>query len=266
MKTLKNNQTTKQLIILHGWQSSKEKWQKVKEILEKEGIRVIVPDIPGFKPETRLNKTWNLDDYVEWFKDFLFKKRTTYPELREGTCPELREGFFLLGHSFGGRLAIKFATKYPQKINGLILVSAAGIKRNSFSKEFLGLGAEIAKDLKIEEVPVIKDFWQLFKKFFYRYILRKTDYLEAKGALKETIKNVLDEDLTPLLNKISVPTLILWGRKDRITPLKDALLMKEKIKNSKLKILEEIGHNIYLENPELLAKIISHFILKFAKL
>ena len=248
----------KTLFILHGWQSSKEKWQKVKEILEKEGIRVIVPDIPGFKPETRLNKTWNLDDYVEWFKDFLFKKRTTYPELREG--------FFLLGHSFGGRLAIKFATKYPQKIEGLILVSAAGIKRNSFSKEFLGLGAKVAKDLKIEEVPVIRDFWQLFKKFFYRYILRKTDYLEAKGALKETIKNILDEDLTPLLDKISVPTLILWGKKDKITSLKDALLMKEKIKNSKLKILERIGHNIYLENPELLAQKVSHFILKFAKL
>ena len=253
MKKSGNNQTAKHLIILHGWQSSKEKWQKVKEELEKEGIKVIIPDLPGFKPETTLKKTWNLDDYVKWVKDFLSRKRNT--------CPEFAEGFFLLGHSFGGRIVIKFAEKYPQEIKGLILVSAAGIKRNSFSKELLGLGAGIAKDLKIEEVPVIKDFWQLFKKFFYRYILRKTDYLEAQGTLKETIKNVLAEDLTPLLNKISVPTLILWGKNDKITPLKDAFLMKEKIENSKLKILEEVGHNIYLENPELLAKKIKEFIL-----
>ena len=232
------------LVILHGWQSSKEKWQQVKRYVEDENIKVIVPDLPGFKPETTLSKAWNLNDYVEWVKDY----------------PEVAEGFFLLGHSFGGRISIKFAEKYPDKLKGLILVSAAGIKRDSFSKKFLGLGAKVAKDLKIEEMQIIKDFWKLFRKIFYRYILRKTDYLQTSGYLKETIKNVLNEDLTPLLDKISIPTLILWGEKDKITPLKDAYLMKKRIKNSKLKILEKIGHNVYLESPKLLAQEIKEFI------
>ena len=243
----------KTLVILHGWQSSKEKWQKVKEILEKEGIKVIIPDLPGFKPETTLTKTWNLDDYIKWLKDFLFKKRTT--------CPELAEGFFLLGHSFGGRVAIKFAEKYPEKLKGLILVAAAGIKKKpSLFGKILSWGGKLVRKLKIEEIPLIKTFWKLFRKFFYCYILRKTDYFQTSGFLKETMKNILAEDLTPLLERISVQTLILWGKKDKITPLKDALLMKEKIKNSRLEVFEKIGHSLRRESPELLIQKIKEFI------
>jgi len=97
----------KTLIILHGWQSSKEKWQKVKENIES--------DLPGFKPETQLKEPWSLDDYVDWLKDF----------------SQTKEKFFLMGHSFGGRVAIKFALRYPEKLYGLILVSAAGIKKKN---------------------------------------------------------------------------------------------------------------------------------------
>ncbi len=70
----------------------------------------------------------------------------------------------------------------------------------------------------------------------------------------------LEEDLKPLLGKISVPTLIIWGKKDKITLLKDASLMKEKIKNSQLQVLENIGHTPHLENPKLLAQKIKGFI------
>ena len=88
----------KTLIILHGWRSSKERWQNVKQNIESSGIKVIAPDIPGFKPETALREPWNLDNYVEWFKGFLAEQR-------------ISGQFFLLGHSFGGRILIKFSVK-----------------------------------------------------------------------------------------------------------------------------------------------------------
>jgi pimeloyl-ACP methyl ester carboxylesterase len=230
----------KTLIILHGWQSSKEKWQRVKENIESDEIEVIVPDLPGFKPETELKEPWNLDNYVEWLKDF----------------SQDREKFFLLGHSFGGRVAIKFATRYPEKLYGLILVSAAGIKREK-SQIF---STSINFFNTILELPFLRKFKPFLRKLFYRYILRKTDYLEAQGALKETFKNVVEEDLTPFLKEIKIPALILWGEKDKITPLSDAYLMKKEIKFSQLEILPDIGHTPHLENPELLAQKIKEFL------
>lgn len=243
------------LVVLHGWQSSKEKWQGVKENLEKEGIRVIVPDIPGFKPETALQKTWNLDDYLYWFKDFLAKEKNL--------CPALAEGFFLLGHSFGARISLKFAKSNPEELKGLILVSAAGIKKRYtfFEKIFQWLVKKV-RVLKIEEMPFSWGIIEFLKKIFYRFILRKTDYFKASGFLKETIKNILNEDLTLILGEISSPTLILWGEKDRITPLKDAFLMKEKIKNSKLEILKGLGHVPHLEKPQVLAQKINEFLTR----
>jgi len=246
----------KTLVILHGWQSSKEKWQGVKENLEKEGIRVIVPDIPGFKPETALQKTWNLDDYLCWFKDFLAKEK--------GLWPDIAEGFFLLGHSFGARISLKFAKSNPEELKGLILVSAAGLKKRPtfFEKIFQWL-VKMAKVLKIEELPFFSQgVAEFLKKIFYRFILRKTDYFRASGFLKETIKNILNEDLTLLLGEISSPTLILWGEKDRITPPEDAFLIKEKTKNSKLEILKGVGHAPHLEKPQVLAQKIKEFLTR----
>jgi len=245
----------KTLIILHGWGSSKEKWQKVKENIEKEGFKVLIPDLPGFKTETRLNKTWNLDDYVEWFNDFLRKQEEIHPELAEG--------FFLLGHSFGGRIGIKYTAKYLQKVSGLFLVSAAGIKKKpSIYKKIILKGAKTTKVLKIEEMPLIKGFWQFIRKIFYCYILRKTDYFKTSGYLKETIKNILEEDLTFLLDTIKVPTFIIWGKKDKITSPKDAFLMKEKIKSSQIEMLDGVGHAPHLEIPEKLSQIILKFLKK----
>ena len=133
------------LIILHGWQSSKEKWAKVKETIERGGVRVIVPDLPGFKEENRLDRAWNIEDYVKWFENFFQKK----------------EKFFLLGHSFGGRISIKFASKNPDKLAGLILVSSAGIKprKRTVSK--------LAPSLK--KLSFLPGYF-FFRKLFYKFI------------------------------------------------------------------------------------------------
>jgi len=245
----------KTLIILHGWQSSGAKWQKVKEKIEENDIRVLAPDIPGFKAENELETPWNLDDYINWFKDYVTKCELEYPEIKDN-------GFYLLGHSFGGRMSIKIASKNIFKLQGLILVSAAGIKRNqTLHSEVMGLAAKIVKAFKLGDRPASKNWYNFLRIFFYRYIIRKTDYLNAKGALNDTIKNILSEDLRQRLSDIKEPTKIIWGRKDKITPLVDAYTMKEKIQNSEIDILEDTGHMPYNDCPEKLAESIIKFIL-----
>ena len=238
------------IIILHGWDSSAKKWQAVKQGIEKQGIRVIVPDLPGFKQETELKKPWNLDDYVEWFRKF-----------SEEACPEPARKF-LLGHSFGGRIAIKFAAKYPERLKGLILVSSAGIKHKpSLINLIFSSGVKKVKFIFLK-IPLLKNLFPVLRKIFYKYILRKTDYINAEKMpyLKETFKNIIQEDLFPYLSQIKIPTLIIWGEKDKITPVSDAYLMNKKIQNSKLEILKNIGHAPHLKTPEILAKKITNFI------
>lgn len=241
------------LIILHGWQSSKEKWQKVKELIESKSpnVKVECLDLPGFKPENQPDKPWDLNDYVNWLSQ----------KLAEVLPPLTDEPTYLLGHSFGGRIALKFTAKYPEKLKGLILVSAAGIKHKATLKDKIALFCvRLARKLGVKETTYEKGIMKLVRAVFYRYILRRNDYLRANPLQKQIMKNALEEDLTPLLDKIKTNTLIVWGNKDKLTPIKDARLMKEKISHSQLIELKNIGHTPHLENPELLAEKIANFI------
>ncbi|MCK4781532.1 alpha/beta hydrolase [Candidatus Parcubacteria bacterium] len=227
----------KTILILHGWGSFSEKWRKTGDLLSKNNFQVIAPDLPGFGKSSDPPKPWDVDDYVEWVKNFIVQKKL--------------KNFFLLGHSFGGRVAIKFSAKYPEKVEKLILVSSAGIKPKTNHLNFLA-GAK-----KVKWLPG----FSLTRKIFYKYILRKTDYFKAKGVMRETFKKIIEEDLTFHLSKIKISTLIIWGDKDKMTPISDAYLMNRKIPNSKLEILKNIGHFPYLKCPEKLSEIILKFIL-----
>jgi pimeloyl-ACP methyl ester carboxylesterase len=233
--------------ILHGWGGSSGSWIEIQKRLTKEGFRVIVPDFPGFGKSLAPKEAWQVDNYVQWLKNFIEEMN-------------IKEPFFLLSHSFGGRVAIKFAAKYPQKIKALILCSSAGIKseRDFKGKIFFALS-------RIGEYLFSQKFLRKFKdgarNIFYQ-IIRQRDYLRAKGAMRETVKKVLAEDLINYLSQIKNKTLIVWGNADRMVPIKFAYIMEEKIPNSKLIILPKIGHSPHLEVPEKLVEEI----LKFIKL
>ena len=102
------------LLILHGWGSSSDSWIKVQETLAEKGYKVIVPDFPGFGKSITPREPWGIDDYTGFI--FNFVKETKLKD------------FFLLGHSFGGRVSVRFASLYPEKIKSLILCDSAGIK------------------------------------------------------------------------------------------------------------------------------------------
>ena len=95
-------------------------------------------------------------------------------------------------------------------------------------------------------------------------IFKLKDWAKAKGIMREIMKKIIQEDLTPILDKIIVPTLIVWGKKDNILPAKDAFLLKEKIPNAKVLILPKNFHSPHLEDPENLAKIIHEFIISLS--
>jgi len=232
------------ILILHGWGGSSDSWISVQEILAKEGFKIIVPDFPGFGKSETPFEPWGVREYSNFVLNL-----TKILELQK---------FFLLGHSFGGRVAIKFSVLYPEKIKSLILCNSAGIKQKwGFREKFIFRLSKLGN--AIFTFPPLKRFKNKFRNLFYIF-LRHKDYAKADGTMRQTIKKVLTEDLFKDLPQIKTRTLIIWGESDKLVPVKYAHIFKEKIESSKLEILPKIGHSPHLEVPEKLAKIIIQFL------
>ena len=216
------------LLILHGWGSRSDNWQRVGEMLAEKGIKVIIPDLPGFGQSQKPPRAWNLDDYCDFVEEFVKILNLA--------------NFSLLGHSFGGALAVKCGLKFPEKIDKLFLASAACIRKKTFKNKLFKF---LSKFLKIK-TPFLR-------KVFYR----KSDYLSVEGTMKEIYLKLIKQDLSDVLSQIQIPTVIIWGEKDNITPLSDAKIINQKIKDSKIEIIPNVGHDLNLKTPEKLAEVIS---------
>jgi len=234
-QSIKGNQV---IVLLHGWGASKEKLLSLGKALSKKGWQVFIPDLPGFGKSSLPPKPWGVSDYA----NFVIK---TIDKLNG------KKKVYLFGHSFGGRLAIKIASLYPNKIAGIVLCGSAGISRSSFLKR--GFFLVLTKIGKII-FPKSEKHRQLIYK-----LTREHDYEKTKGVMRETFKLVISEDLKPLLPKIKTLALILWGTKDKMTRYADARIIAAKVKYSKLVSFPGLGHKLPYEKPELLAEKITEW-------
>jgi len=227
-------------LIIHGWGKGSQSWQRVKELLENKGYRVLVPDLPGFGNNPAPIKPWSINDYVVWVKDFVTRSNLS--------------NFILLGHSFGGAVVVKYAIKYPQDIKKLFLIAPALIRQENFKiKFFKKITKFLNKIFKIEPSQCY------LRKVFYKLFRIKSDYPSLKGVMKETYFNILKEDLSAELNKISLPTIIIWGGKDDVLSVKQADLIKKEIKKAKLIIIPNANHYLCKTQPqELVDKILEN--------
>ena len=232
------------ILILHGWGGSSDSWIEVQRALSEKGYRVIAPDFSGFGKSITPPDPWGIKEYAEIILKFAEKLR-------------LNE-FILLGHSFGGRIAIRLAAEHPEKIEKLILCDPAGIKpKPGIKTTIIFILARIGNTILSPKYLV--RFKNFTRNVFYSF-LRKKDYVKANEMMREIIKKVLDEDLSSDLIEIKNKTLIIWGEKDKMVPLKYAYIFKEKISNSELEIIPRIGHSPHLETPEKLSSIILKFL------
>ena len=165
----------------------------------------------------------------------------------------------IIAHSFGGRIATLLSGYYKEKIDKLIMIDIAGIKRKkSF---FLWLKEKLYKLLKLIKYILPKKL----KDKYHQQLLKlfgSTDYKTLPNKMYQTFKNIISEDLKYYLPYIEQETLIIWGKKDKATPLKDGRLINKKIKNSALIIYKQASHFSYLEYPLLTSRIIEKFLSK----
>lgn len=226
----------KPLVLVHGLGSSLETWKNNLNPLA-ESFRVYAFDMLGFgladKPKIQY-RIGVFKDFLAGFLDALGLRRV-----------------HLLGNSLGGLIAVWFALHHPDRLEKLVLESAAGLEEGTryLIMDFMG------------------EWWTLEKlKRFYQFVYYdpskvnseilnlRLDYFsspEAQHAYKSTLNMPREWRLLPeKLPTLEVPTLILWGAEDRLIPVKHAHQFHRLIKNSKLQIFERTGHVPHAEKPE----------------
>ena len=232
----------KPVLLLHGWGGNHNSWFPIYERLKKM-FEVFALDLPGFGQSGSPDLNWQLDDYAGFLKMFIRQ--------------EIGENVSLIGHSFGGQAAIRLASLCPQMVSKLVLTDSAGI-RNLGNPKKMGIMqlAKIGKSLF--SLPGLNKFQEKARQKLYR-IIGEHDYEEA-GVLKEIFKNIINEDIRRDLPQIFIPALIIWGGKDKITPLKDGRLMQKLLPDSQLVVFENGSHFAYLEEPERFTRQVVDFL------
>lgn len=225
------------VILLHGWGVDSNTFLDFIKII-KSAYTVFAIDLPGFGQSEEPSNPYTLDDYVKLIEQFVFDKQLLTP--------------ILIGHSFGGRIAIKYACKNPVK--KLILIDSAGLKPKF----------NLIIKCKIIVYKFKKKWYKLTKNVVkYNTLVNNsgsTDYKNASPMMKKTMSNVVGEYLDKHLKKIKCETLIIWGKLDKATPYKDALKMKKKIVNSGLVTFEGVGHFPYIEAKKTFHKVMKEYL------
>jgi len=226
----------KTAILLHGWRSEGSVWNAVAQRLNKDHYSVYALDLPGFGGSPAPKTPFTLSDYADVVLKFIEKMK-------------LKNGI-LVGHSFGGRVAIQLTATKPTLVSKLILVDSAGFADTK--KQGL---KTLAKFMKPVFTP---SYMQGIRKWIYEK-LGAEDYL-ATPALQQTFVNVIEEDLSSNLSRIQIPTLLVWGEHDQDTPVSYGEKMHTAIHGSQLVILPDAGHFSFLDKPEEFYQTLIQFI------
>lgn len=235
------------VVILHGWNLSGDRFEPLALVLRKMGYRVFTPDFPGFGSEPAPKKPWHVVDYAEFLMEYLHKYRIHMP--------------LIIGHSFGGRVALKLIQLYPKVARALVLTGTPGFSPVPTKKLLFFIAISKIGGM-LFALPVLNVFADRARRFVY-YIAGAREFLHAKGSMRQTFKYIVQDELTTAMSKVTIPCLLVWGEFDAIVPLPIAERMQEAIPNAQLKVIPESDHAVPFKEPELFTSYIADFFRMF---
>ena len=231
------------LLFLHGWGTSAELFAPLAGPLQ-HGRRLILPDVPGFGATPAPDTPWSVADYVEWTAALLRRLSVERSDI--------------IGHSNGGRIAMKLAATHPELVRRLVLTGAAGIR----PRHGLAYHARVRGYKALRAVSTAPLLPAPVRGWAGKRAERRgsADYRAASGAMRGTLVRIVNEDLRPLLPRIAAPVLLIWGERDGETPLDDGRALERLIPDAGLVVFEGAGHYAYLEQPARFCHIVDVFL------
>jgi len=211
---VRGNTSQRPIIFLHGWGRSGRDFEDVVSLFPERSFLLI--DFPPFGESLQEPEGWSIYTYVGMLMSL---------------CEHLKiYSADIIGHSFGGRIAIILSAVKRSLVHSCILVDSAGMKpRRSVKYKF----------------NLVK--YKLYKKLGMKKLRKgSADYERLSPSMKETFKSIVNTYLEDYARKMSIKTLIVWGNQDEETPIYMAKRLNKLIKNSQLKILDG-GHFSFMD-------------------
>ncbi len=218
------------VLLMHGWGCSHQTVKSIAAALEP-GLRVISVDLPGHGQSSEPQVVWGVEDFTSLMEKFIERLNLKNPSL--------------IGHSFGGRIAILMASR--NEIPKIVLVDAAGIKPKrklkyywkvysfkTMKKLLLLIYGKEKGSRKIDELRGKKG---------------SADYKNSSPMMRAVMSKCVNEDLKHVMPHIGASTLLIWGEDDTATPLSDAKTMESLIPDAGLVAFPKCGHYSFLDNP-----------------
>lgn len=234
------------LLLLHGWGCNTTTFNTIRPFLEAH-FRVLTVDFAGFGQSDEPGEVWGVEEYTQSIEALAKSEGVERP--------------ILIGHSFGGRVSIVYASR--NEVRKVILVDAAGVKpKRSFNYYRKVYTFKLLKRL----LPLLVGRERAEKIINERRAKAgSSDYSQATPMMRAILSKVVNEDLCHLMPVIKAPTLLFWGERDTATPLADAKRMEALIPDAGLVTVAGAGHFSFLENTPLFLRVVESFLSKEMK-
>ena len=221
------------IVYLHGWGRSRRDFAEVAS--QRPGMS---PDLPGFgssvQPPGAMGSSGYATVVLEAITEWTGSDRVV-----------------LVGHSFGGRVALQIAATAPHSVSGLIIAGTPLFRNHTSRKPPLWYRSVrklnklgLASDARLDSA---------------RKRYGSADYLAATGVMREIFVKVVNESYETELAEVRCPTAFVWGRSDTAAPVEDARRAHRIVDGSVLQE-RDCGHDIHLEHPELFVELIDRFV------
>jgi len=219
------------VVLLHGWGQNIQMMEPIGNNLVNK--RVIIIDLPGHGKSEEPKEAWTVYDYASCIHTLLTNLKIDEP--------------ILIGHSFGGKISLVYASKYKtKKVIGLACPFKKQIVKLSFKTKAL----KFAK-----KIPVLNKLEGFAKKH-----IGSTDYKNASEMMRKIMVLTVNTDITEDVKKIKCPTLLIWGTNDLQVSIDDAYELEKLIKDCGVVVYDGCTHYAYLERLDQTLRVIKSFI------
>jgi pimeloyl-ACP methyl ester carboxylesterase len=211
------------IVWAHGWGQDHRALQPLAEALYPQATHLLL-DFPGFGKSPAPGKPWTIEDYADASARLLLRTPFRGPTI-------------WVGHSFGCRVGLMLAAKYPGKLQGLFLIAAAGLPPRRGPLRAARLAAKVAA------FKTMKHLYRLTGQNVEKLRARhgSADYRNA-GPMRETFLNTIRQDLSPEAARVGCPAFLLYGANDNETPPNIGTRLQALMPDAHLEVLPGEDH------------------------